>query len=342
MKIYNHGLRYWRACLNYGVVPCSEWGRALLHRESLNPSYKTTSTSFCAIDYHRWRGSINHDLTRSLHSSLMRVFRLAVAVSLLVLTSQARALAQANTAGGQASDLSKSICPMIESAARANALPVNFFVRLIWQESRLQPDEIGPLTRTGEHALGIAQFMPGTAIERGLFEPFNPVEALPKSGEFLAELRDQFGNLGLAAAAYNAGPQRVRDYVAGLRDLPVETSNYVLAITGHSVDEWIQSAKNGSGGALAKPYADLNGTSDSCPNLITLLNHPSSSSIAQFELKVPRWCRYLEHPNVSVCGPVHERAIVALNLSRSRDHLPALQRRGAERLQSLHLTGLRY
>src|ERR1700690_1609733 len=131
---------------------------------------------------------------------------------------------------------SDQLCPMIQSAAEANRLPIAFFARLIWQESRFRADEIGPVTRTGERALGIAQFMPGTAMEQGLFEPFNPVEALPKSSKFLAELRDQFGNLGLAAAAYNAGPQRVRDYIAGLRDLPLETQNYVLSITGHPVE----------------------------------------------------------------------------------------------------------
>jgi soluble lytic murein transglycosylase-like protein len=60
-----------------------------------------------------------------------------------------------------------------------------------------------PVTRSGQRAQGIAQFMPGTAAERGLGEPFNAVEVLSKSAEFLVELRDQFGNLGLAAAAYN-------------------------------------------------------------------------------------------------------------------------------------------
>ena len=60
--------------------------------------------------------------------------------------------------------------------------------------------------------------MPGTANERGLLDPFNPVQALPKSAEFLSELRDQFGNLGLAAAAYNAGPRRVQEWLAGTGD----------------------------------------------------------------------------------------------------------------------------
>src|ERR1700743_2185767 len=102
----------------------------------------------------------------------------------------------------------EAICLMIESAARATGLPLEFFARLIWQESRFQPDAVGPMTRYGQRAQGIAQFMPGTAGDRGLLDPMNPVQALPKSAEFLAELRSQFGNLGLAAAAYNAGPRR--------------------------------------------------------------------------------------------------------------------------------------
>ena len=140
--------------------------------------------------------------------------------------------------GQQTSNPHGSICEMIESAAHANGLPVNFFVRLIWQESHLRPEEVGPLTRSGERAQGIAQFMPGTAVDRRLFEPFNPAEALPKASEWLAELRDQFGNLGLAAAAYNAGPARVREFISGGRNLPAETRNYVLVITGRSIEYW--------------------------------------------------------------------------------------------------------
>ena len=135
----------------------------------------------------------------------------------------------------------ESVCLIIESAARANDLPLEFFARVIWQESRFRPDAVGPVTRSGQRAQGIAQFMPGTAAERGLLDPFDPVQALPKSAEFLRELADQFGNLGLAAAAYNAGPQRVRDWMAGARTLPAETRNYVLAITGLPAEDWARS-----------------------------------------------------------------------------------------------------
>ena len=79
--------------------------------------------------------------------------------------------------------------------------------------------------------------MPATAAERLLHDPFDPVQALPKSAEFLRELRAQFGNLGLAAAAYNAGPQRVRDWLAGSERYP-ETQVYVRNVTGRSAQDW--------------------------------------------------------------------------------------------------------
>ena len=137
------------------------------------------------------------------------------------------------------SELSQSLCPLIQSVAAQNELPVEFFARLIWQESRLRPDAVGPVTRSGKRAQGIAQFMPATAAERFLLDAFDPArKALPKSAEFLRELRGKFGNLGLAAAAYNAGPQRVQDWLSGKRTLPSETLAYVRRVTGHSAEEW--------------------------------------------------------------------------------------------------------
>jgi hypothetical protein len=132
----------------------------------------------------------------------------------------------------------QSLCQVLASAAAQNSLPIEFFSRIIWQESRFNSGAIGPLTHGGQRAQGIAQFMPGTASERSVRDPFDPFEALPKSAEFLHELQTQFGNLGLAAAAYNAGPQRVRDWLDGKRTLPPETQAYVQKVTGHSAQEW--------------------------------------------------------------------------------------------------------
>jgi hypothetical protein len=136
-----------------------------------------------------------------------------------------------------------SLCLLVESAAQAHGLPLEFFARLIWQESRFNPGLVGPTTRSGQRAQGIAQFMPYTAKARGVLDPFDPVAALPKSAEFLRELRTQFGNVGLAAAAYNAGPKRVRDWLAGRSSLPGQTRIYVSAITGRSADDWAASMR---------------------------------------------------------------------------------------------------
>ena len=170
----------------------------------------------------------------------------------------------------------ESICLMIESGgARANGLPLEFFARVIWQESRFEANAVGPMTRYGTRAQGIAQFMPGTAAERGLLDPFNPVQALPKSAEFLAELRDQFGNLGLAAAAYNAGPRRVRDWLAGTGGMPYETRNYVSVITGSPIEDWAKAGRGGKMPESAPPTT--------CRDLMALLRRAPSPFIAGLE-----------------------------------------------------------
>jgi soluble lytic murein transglycosylase-like protein len=173
-------------------------------------------------------------------------------------------------------DVRESLCLMIESAARAQNLPLEFFARVIWQESRFQADVVGPRTRSGDRAQGIAQFMPRTAAERGLLDPFDPVQALPKSAEFLRELADQFGNLGLAAAAYNAGPGRLREFLSGRRPLPAETRHYVLAITGISVDEWA------AGGKREPPRVPKAG----CGELMALLHRAPNPFVQKLEERV--------------------------------------------------------
>ena len=127
----------------------------------------------------------------------------------------------------------QSICDVLATAATANDLPVDFFTRLIWQESRFKRDAVSP-----KGAQGIAQFMPMTARSSGLENPFDPREAIAKSGKLLRELRREFGNLGLAAAAYNAGSGRVHDWLGSQRPLPLETQAYVRIVTGRSVEDW--------------------------------------------------------------------------------------------------------
>ncbi|MEK9282519.1 lytic transglycosylase domain-containing protein [Bradyrhizobium sp. ISRA442] len=181
-------------------------------------------------------------------------------------------------ASARESDTRESICLIIEAAARDANLPLEFFARVIWQESRFQTDAVGPVTRSGDRAQGIAQFMPGTASERGLLDPFNPVQALPKSAEFLNELRNQFGNLGLAAAAYNAGPRRVQEWLAGTGGMPEQTRHYVVAITGATVEDWAKAGSTGKGPPSAPPT--------SCRDLMALLKRAPNPFVAELEQHV--------------------------------------------------------
>jgi hypothetical protein len=126
------------------------------------------------------------------------------------------------------------ICAVIAREADRAGIPRDFFARLIFKESRFDPAAVSPAG-----AEGIAQFMPGTAAMRGLDDSFDVNKALPASAKYLGELKGRFGNLGLAAAAYNAGPRRVQDWIAKRGPLPRETRNYVLRITGRPAEEWI-------------------------------------------------------------------------------------------------------
>lgn len=119
------------------------------------------------------------------------------------------------------------ICALISEAAERRGLPKDFFARLIWKESRFDIAAVSPVG-----AQGVAQFMPYTARERGLADPFDPVQAIPASADYLADLRADLGNWGLAAAAYNAGPDRVNRWRTGRGGLPGETLDYVNSITG--------------------------------------------------------------------------------------------------------------
>jgi hypothetical protein len=135
---------------------------------------------------------------------------------------------------GAGEPLKRADCRIIEEAARAHLLPVDLMTRLLWTESHFQADALSP-----KGARGVAQFMPGTAAERGLSNPFDPAEAIPQAARLLADLSHRFGNTGLAIAAYNAGGKRISDWLASTAPLPKETQNFVLAVTGRSPAEWV-------------------------------------------------------------------------------------------------------
>jgi hypothetical protein len=159
-----------------------------------------------------------------------------------------------------------NLCRVLDRVAVENGLPMPFFTRLIWQESRFNPR-----AQSWAGAQGIAQFMPGTAASRGLLDPFEPATALRESAAYLRELRNTFGNLGLAAAAYNAGPYRVTQWLGHDAALPEETVAYVQIVTGRSVWDWASPDATKLENAPAQQEAN-------CDDVASLLTLPPAAS----------------------------------------------------------------
>jgi hypothetical protein len=204
-------------------------------------------------------GKDMHDACRIRAST--RAKGRVIALVALVFFLSGRAYADA---GPETDNALSTLCGIVEASAKAEGLPADFFTKLIWRESSFRPNAVSPAG-----AQGVAQFMPGTANERGLIDPFDPASAIPASARFLNELKLRFGNLGLAAAAYNAGPTAVAHWLAKKGSLPFETEDYVLAVTGHSGDEWRSD----------KPPAEpAPGESSSCLSLVAVLRVTAPSS----------------------------------------------------------------
>ena len=191
---------------------------------------------------------------------------------LVLVTSAALAQEAPGGAAPRSETVEEAMCRLIDGAARARNLPPGFLTRLIWRESSFRS---GVVSHAG--AQGVAQFMPDTAAERGLTDPFDPEQAIPEAARFLSDLRAQFGNLGLTAAAYNGGPGRVSAWLRGLGELRDETRDYVAFITGRSVDDWAADTRQGSDASRDRQPAQ----SETCLVAVALLRRAPGTTIAE-------------------------------------------------------------
>ena len=125
---------------------------------------------------------------------------------------------------------------VINSSEDQNGLPPGMLSRVIRRESNFNPAAVSP-----KGALGIMQFMPGTAKEMGI-DPLDPEQAIPAGAEYLRQLHDRVGNWRDALAAYNWGENNVLKY--GYSHAPAETRKYVASIMGtDAAGSAIQRAK---------------------------------------------------------------------------------------------------
>jgi soluble lytic murein transglycosylase-like protein len=110
------------------------------------------------------------------------------------------------------------------AAARWN-VPAELLAGQLYAESNFNP-----FARSVAGALGIAQFMPGTARAYGLRNPFDAEESIDAQAHLMHDLLRRFGSVALALAAYNAGPGAVERY-GGVPPY-AETRAYVAKILG--------------------------------------------------------------------------------------------------------------
>ena len=229
---------------------------------------------------------------------------LTVALALLCsLSWVAGASADPPQSKSAAKRLINRVCELIEAQAQQNGLPKDFFARLIWKESRFDPNAVSPVG-----AEGIAQFMPGTAKMRGLANSFDIEQALPASAKYLAEMRAGYGNLGLAAAAYNAGENRVSRWLDSGGFLPMETESYVFDIMGEPVDKFSDKSYAGT----VQPLDPKMSFAVACRRLPVIM----SRTVAMASINVKPW-------GVQVAGNFRRSAAIGQWL-RVKSRFPAL------------------
>jgi D-alanyl-D-alanine carboxypeptidase len=124
--------------------------------------------------------------------------------------------------------------PYITEAAHRFSVPDRWIRAVMHQESGGHEYLNGQPITSDAGATGLMQVMPATYAElRDQYnlgsDPYNPHDNIIAGTGYIRQMYDRFGSPAFLAA-YNAGPNRVADYLAGNGSLPNETVNYLASI----------------------------------------------------------------------------------------------------------------
>ena len=183
--------------------------------------------------------------TRTLAIALVLALALALATD-LILPRPANAQEQEHTPGTASFRIPKGterdrILAWINTISQKYGLDRYLIQAVMEAESGWDVVAVSP-----KGAQGLMQIMPGTAKELGLKDAFDPLASIEAGSRYLKAQLTTFGDVRLALAAYNAGPEAVRKS-RGVPLIP-ETQVYVATVsnrfiklkTGRSLDQFVQ------------------------------------------------------------------------------------------------------
>jgi len=146
----------------------------------------------------------------------------------------------------------------VGQAAQALGINPEWGMRVQHAETGNEPNAANAVSSAG--AIGAMQLMPGTAAgltnpDGTLINPHDPMQNINGGLQYLGQLKQRYGSPVIATAAYNAGPGRVDDWLAGKKPLPNETINYVGRVFGADGVGMLNSALSGAHGHAIPGYA---------------------------------------------------------------------------------------
>lgn len=180
-----------------------------------------------------------------------------------------------------------SFANLIEEASRRFALPAHWIRAVMTVESA---GDVRAKSRKG--AMGLMQIMPETWADLRTHHrlgnnPYDPRDNILAGAAYLRDLHDRYGSPGFLAA-YNAGPGRYEQYLAG-RPLPAETRAYVQTL-----------APLFGGGELAGPISVATVHSKSWTEAPLFIGRPERAAAAD------RVSAERRSDHAPATGPVHD------------------------------------